>query len=86
MDGKDWEKKWKRKNSNTTGKNYAVAYDAGMQILFRKMESFQLSTLEPKPPTVSGNQKLKLSQEIEWALKKDLYHLSRKKHCELPIP
>lgn len=34
------------------------------------MESFQLSTLEPKPPTVSGNQKFKLSQEIEWAVKK----------------
>lgn len=46
------------KEYNTTGKNYAAAYYVGMQILFGKMEIFQLSALEPKPPTVLGYQAL----------------------------
>lgn len=52
-----------------------------------KMENFQLSTLEPKPPTVSGNQKLKLSQGIEWVIKKAYTtYQGVSQPCWLPIP
>lgn len=46
--GEKDRKKWKRKNSNTTGKNEAMVYDVGMQILLGENGKFS-SFLHLKP-------------------------------------
>lgn len=47
-----------------TGRNYAVIFEIGNGDYAGRRDSVQLPTLGPNPPIGSGNQKLKVSQEI----------------------